>query len=441
MRNAVYALAFFVMQSCSFLHENEEFHALHSYEISTIQTFGGTLNDSFQSVVSSSDGGYAVLGFTQSNDFDITDKTDTSFDFWVAKFASDHTLTWSKSYGGSSDDRGADIVSTLDGGYAIFGYSSSVDGDATVNFGIRDFWIVKIDAQGRIMWQKSFGFSGSDYGISLIATLDSGLLLTGVIDVTASGGQGNSKPSGKHAGGDYWAIKLSQTGNEEWKRYFGGSFTDVPFGLIETDANEYIIAGSSDSDDVDISENKGTYDFWVIKIDKDGNLIWSKNYGGTEIDEARAISKTLDGNFLIAGDSRSTDIDVRNSKGAADLWLIKVDNDGTLLWEKSMGGTSFDAGRSVSAGLDTGFIVSGSSRSSDVTLKNEGQNDAWILALNDSGDIIWQHTVGGSEIDVFYDAIQINTNTIVAIGDTRSSNADILENKGFTDGLLVTLKK
>ena len=127
-----------------------------------VSTFCGSNNDSAQSVVATTDGGYAILGFTQSNDGNITDKQDDSFDYWVIKFNVQHTIEWQKTYGGSDDDRGREIIQTQDGGYAIVGTSASDDFDLTESNGSQDFWIAKLDALGNISWQKSFGFQGDD---------------------------------------------------------------------------------------------------------------------------------------------------------------------------------------------------------------------------------------------------------------------------------------
>lgn len=410
-------------------------------DIDFIKTYGGTKNESAQSTTNTIDGGYAILGYTQSIDGDITDKLIENFDYWVLKFTSESTLQWSKTYGGSLDDRGNSIIQTSDGGFAILGFSSSNDEDVTENAGSQDYWISKLDALGNLTWQKSFGYSGIDNGISLIQTNDNGYLLVGVLDVTASGGQGNTRNSQRrHAGGDYWAIKLNTSGDIEWSKYYGGSFTDTPYDVIQSD-NGYMIIGSSDSDDIDISDSNGSYDFWVISISNTGELLWEKSYGGDEIDEARSITNSSDGNFIIVGDTRSSDQDISQNNGAADLWLIKITPSGELIWEKTFGGSNFDVGRSVSKTQDNGFIITGSSRSSDGDLSaNQGQNDAWVLKIDSNADIQWQHTIGGSDIDFAYDATQLNDGTIVAVGDSNSSNADILENKGFTDLLLMKIK-
>ena len=411
-------------------------------EIDFIKNYGGSKNESAQSVTNTLDGGYAILGYTQSIDGDIIDKTDDNFDFWVLKFDSESQIQWNKTYGGSQDDRGKSIIQTQDGGFAILGSSFSNDLDVTQNAGQEDYWLAKLDNSGNIIWQKSFGFSGTDSGITLIQTNDNGYLISGVLDVTASNGEGNtSRNNNKHAGGDYWTIKLNASGELQWSKYFGGLFTDTPEGIVETNDNAYIIAGGSDSDDTDISNNKGSYDFWVIKISNTGDLIWEKSFGGSEIDEARAITTSNDGNYIIAGDTRSSDIDVTNNNGAADLWLIKISPEGQLLWEKTLGGTSFDVARDIVKTQDNGFLLSGSSRSSDgdVTI-NQGQNDAWVVKVDSEGNIEWQQTVGGSNIDFSYGVAQLNDKTIVAVGDTTSDDGDITENKGFSDLLLIKIK-
>ena len=406
-------------------------------EITTIKNYGGSKNDVANAVVKTQDGGAAVLGYTQSINGDISDKTIEDFDFWILKLDAENNIQWSKTFGGSEDDRGNDILQTKDGGFAILGYSTSSNLDVPGNAGSQDFWMIKLDANGTISWSKTFGYLGADFGTTLLQTADNSYLITGVLDVTASGGQGNSRNSQRHAGGDIWAIKLSENGDLQWSKYFGGSFTDAPFGIVETEDHNFIIAGSSDSADVDISNNNGSYDFWVLKITSNGSLLWERSFGGSEIDEARAITATNDGNFIIVGDTRSADKDVSNNHGAADVWIIKMNTDGNLIWEKTIGGSSFDVARSVARAQDNGFIISGSSRSLNEGFTNQGQNDALLLKIDAEGNLVWKQTIGGDEIDYFYDAVQLNNASIIAVGETNSSNGDLTENKGFSDALII----
>ncbi|WP_452220623.1 hypothetical protein [Lacinutrix salivirga] len=411
-------------------------------EIDYVTVLGGSKNESAQSVKKTIDGGYIILGFTQSNDQDITDKQDESYDYWILKFNAQNQLEWSKTYGGSQNDRGNEIIQTQDGGYAIVGYSNSNNGDVTENAGSLDYWVAKLDPSGNITWQKSFGYSGADSGTTIIQTNDNGYLISGVLDVSASGGEGNTRNAqARHAGGDYWTIKLDSSGALEWSKYYGGSFTDTPYGVVQTEDNGFIMVGSSDSADVDITNNKGSYDFWVIKISNTGEILWEKNYGGSEIDEARNITATTDGNYIIAGDTRSNTTDVSSNNGAADLWLVKINPLGEIIWEQNYGGTGFDVARDIKNTQDGGFIISGSSRSADGDVtENKGQNDAWIIKVNSSGSLLWQQSVGGSDIDFSYGVAELNDGSVVAVGESNSNDGDILENKGFTDLLLIKIK-
>ena len=409
--------------------------------IHEISTLGGTKNESGQSVVATSDGGFAVLGYSQSMDGDLLNKSNISYDFWLIKYNFNGEQEWQKVYGGSSDDRGYDIILSNDNNMVIFGSSKSTDGDISTNAGSNDFWIAKISNSGAIIWEKSLGYNGSDNGYSVIQTIDNGYLLLGVLDVTASDGEGNNRISSyRHAGGDYWAVKLDSNGILEWSRYFGGNFTDTSYAACQTQGGDYIIIGSSDSNDIDISNNKGTYDFWIIKISSEGNLIWEKSYGGSEIDEALDITPTTDGNFIVCGNTRSNNIDVSSNNGAADIWILKITPNGEILWEKTYGGNSFEAAKSVHQTTDNGFIIAGNSRSDNNDLtKNNGQNDGWIFKINQDGILQWQTSIGGSNIDLLMDSTQLQDGSIVAVGNTSSSDLDILENKGFTDLLLIRL--
>lgn len=435
----IIALSFLII-NCS--DSNEPAPPVPSPQVKFIETYGGSLNDTANDVFSTNDGGYVVLGFTQSNDGDIIGKTTTDFDYWLLKFNSNDQLQWSKTFGGSDTEKAFKVIQTSDNGFVIAGYADSNDGDVSENNGLSDIWIVKLDNNGNILWEKSHGFPGIDQALSIIETSDGGLLVSGVLDVSASNGNGNDKSTyRKHAGGDFWIIKLNPNGTKEWRRYFGGTFTDTAFDITETNDNSFLIIGSSDSDDVDISNNKGEYDFWVVKIDNLGSLIWEKSFGGTQIDEAKSVLKSSDGNFLIVGDSRSNDTDISNAKGAADIWLIKISNDGVLHWEKSYGGSNFDAARDISTAQDGGFLIAGSSRSSDGDLEmNQGQNDAWILKVDTNGNIVWQKSIGGSEIDFTYGITELNDGSIIAAGESFSDNGDVLENKGFSDVLIIKIK-
>jgi hypothetical protein len=436
----IFFLLVFIFFSCDKTEINIP-QSSSQFSLDFVKTYGGTKNDAAQSVVKTQDGGFIVLGYTQSSDNDISDKLSESYDYWVLKFDANSELEWNKTFGGSDDDRGRDIIQTTDGSYIITGFSRSSDGDITDNAGSYDFWTLKIDGNGAIIWEKSFGFSGTDQSYTIKETSDGGFLLAGTIDVTASGGLGNSKTSRKHAGGDYWLVKIDANGNKLWSRYYGGNFTDVIYDVEETANGDFILVGSSDSQDTDITNNRGSYDFWVVKINSVGTKIWQNNYGGTQIDEAFSITKTPENNFLIAGNSRSSDDQVSVNNGSSDIWILQINSDGELLWEKNYGGSSFENARQIIPSLNGGFYVAGSSRSSDIDLeKNNGNKDAWVFKINSSGDLEWQKSIGGSDLEEGNSITELNNGNLIIVGESWSSDADISENKGFSDALIIKLK-
>jgi hypothetical protein len=142
------------------------------------------------------------------------------------------------------------------------------------------------------------------------------------------------------------------------------------------------VAGQSGSNDGNVTGNHGESDYWVIKLDGTGNLLWQKSLGGTGSDGARSIQQTSDGGYIVAGHSNSTDGDVKGNQGGDDYWIVKLDNIGNLTWQKAMGGTDTDIAKSIQQTSDGGYIVAGYSKSNggDVPANN-GEADYWIVKL------------------------------------------------------------
>lgn len=420
-------------------------------EIDWLQTLGGSQEDTAQDIALTSDGGYAIVGFTESINGDITDHISEQNDYWVARIDTDGNLLWSKTYGGTADDRGEAIKATSDGGFIITGYSRSNDEDVTTNDGFYDQWIVKLDASGNIEWEKSFGFSGSDQSFDIIQTSDGGYFTTGFLDITASGGQGSfGKPNAsngsftnpEHGVGEYWCHKLDANGTITWSRYFGGTNNDRSYSTLETNDNNFIIAGSSESDDFDITDSQGSYDFWVVKLSNTGDLIWQQSYGGTGIEIGYDIAKTSDGNYIVVGDTRSADGDISNFKGSADFWVIKVsDTDGSLLWERTYGGSDFESARAITALQAGGFAIVGSTKSNDGDVNsNYGQNDFWVIKIGDNGNLLWEKNFGGSQLDIAHGILETTDEKLIVAGNTQSADGDISINKGIKDALVIKIK-
>ena len=410
--------------------------------IEWIKNYGGSLEDDVVSIVETPDGGFVLAGFTMSLDGDITDKTTNDADYWIFKINASNQLVWSKTYGGSADDRATKIINTSEGGFAVLGYSRSNDGDVTENSGFYDYWLLKLDNSGNLQWNKCYGFEGHDQGNTLMQTADGGYLLAGFIDYDYYIPLAPFNKNSRHGVGEYWAVKTDNSGDVEWEQYYGGTNNDRAFGVVQTNDGGYLMVGNSESDDFDITHPKGSYDYWAVKINSVGEMQWQKNYGGSGIEIAYGIIKTNDSNYLIIGDSRSSDQDVTNPKGNADIWLLKITDNGTLLWQKSYGGSQFDTSRTILEKDDNNLIIIGSSRSSDVDLTdNYGESDFWLVITDPSGNITFQKNYGGSNLDFGNTGLLSSSGNIILAGSSQSNDGDVQNNKGSKDVLIIKLEK
>jgi len=411
-------------------------------EIDWIKTYGGSGEDEALAIVKTNDNGYVVIGNTRSNDGDIVDKTTTDEDFWVLKISETGNILWNRTYGGSNNDTATDISTTSDGGYIVSGGTRSNDGDITTgNAGFIDYWILKLDANGQKQWSKTFGFLGADVANQVFQTKDGGYFVTGYYDFNGANGGGNDGRN-QHAGGEFWAIKMAPDGEYIWRRYFGGFNDDESYSAIETSDGGFLLTGASESPDGDIFDNNGGYDYWVVKIDAFGTKLWTRSYGGSEIDTGYAATTSADGNFLMVGDTRSSDKDVTFNHGNGDLWAIKFSQGGNLIWNSSFGGAGFESAHSISPINNGNYVICGHTRSQggDVSFNN-GENDAWLVIMDPDGTLLFEKTIGGSTFDFGEDAILGHDgSSILMVGSTESNDGDIPRFQGIKDLMIVKLK-
>ncbi|MGI9547235.1 MAG: hypothetical protein ACR2MM_08370 [Flavobacteriaceae bacterium] len=413
-------------------------------EIEWMRNFGGTGSEKAQAVIGTTDGGWAVLGYTNSTDGELAGKPLAVNDYWLLKFDSEGNLQWNRTYGGSKDDRGQAVIQTSDGGYAMAGYAMSSDGDGSNNEGFHDHWILKLNSSGDLEWEKSFGFAGHDHAYDLVQTEDGGFFFTGFLDIVASGGAGGTEKGNSpafHGVGEFWGTKIDALGNIQWRKFFGGTNNDRAYGLVRSFDGGYIMTGFAESDDSDISNTKGSYDYWLVKVDNGGNLVWERSFGGSGIDVSYDIERTEDNAYVVVGHTFSTDKDVSVNHGESDIWLIKISESGELLWEKTYGGSAYESANSVKQTADGGFLIAGNSRSSDQDVSdNSGENDMWILKTNVNGDLQWQTSLGGTGLDFGFDAMEQGENELILVGQSGSADFNSELHKGGTDLVMVKFR-
>lgn len=352
------------------------------------RSFGGSADDTASSVIQTTDGGFAVAGTSYSNNGDVTGNHGNS-DIWITKLNSDAgVIEWQKSLGGTWYESARKIIQTADGGYIVSGSSNSNNGDVTGNHGTFDFWIVKLSSTGNIQWQKSFGGSGEDIASSIIQTADGNYVVAG----SSTSNDGNV--TGNHGWRDFWILKLNSDGGVIfWQKSFGGSHVEVLNSMITTSDGGYILAGSAYSDDGDITGSMGGTDYWIVKLNSTGNLQWQKSLGGTKVDIASSILQTSDGGYMVVGSSNSNDGQVTGyhpplatgpgeGPNYYDYWAVKLNSTGNIQWQKALGGSGIDNANSVIQTADGGFIIAGDSTSNngDIT-GNQGGKDYWVVKL------------------------------------------------------------
>ncbi len=261
------------------------------------------------------------------------------------------SIEWQKSIGGSNGHEAKCVIQTSDGGYAIAGRTSSIDGDVSDNHGGNDAWVIKMDASGNIEWQKCFGGSSDEFANSIIQTSDGGYAITGF---TYSN---NGDVSGNHGNRDVWVVKLSSSGTIEWQKCLGGTESDEAFCIVQTsdEGRGYIIAATTESKDGDVLGNHGKEDFWIVKISASGSIEWQKCYGGSDYDEVHSIIQTSEGGYVVAGSTDSQDGDVFGKHAGGDAWVIKLNSQGIIQWQKCFGGSNGETAYSLIQTFDGGY--------------------------------------------------------------------------------------
>lgn len=428
---------------------NTNFNLLNAQTIPSIEwqkTFGGQYDDSALCIEQTTDGGYIIAGSSESNNGDVSGNHGHS-DFWIVKLDLAGSLLWQKSLGGGYNESSWSIQQTTDGGYIVVGNSISNDGDVSGNhpdgngYYSYDYWIVKLDSGGNMMWQECLGGGDEDHAFSVQQTTDNGFIIAGYATSTDGDVIGNHNSTG-----DYWVVKLSESGMMEWQKCLGGYSADIGYCIYQTTDGGYVVAGSSHSDDGDVTENhpadngSNTYDYWITRLDTSGNLLWQKSFGGSDDDEAISIQQISDGNFIVAGYSESNDGDVSDNYGLRDFWVIKIDTAGSLLWQKSLGGSEYEVAFSIRQTTDGGFIIAGYTSSEDGQVSdNQGGYDIWIVKLNMSGNLVWQKCLGGTGYDSAHSIRETTDGGYIIAGNSTSIDGDVSGNQGEKDFWIVKL--
>lgn len=338
------------------------------------KTYGGIGEDAAYSMVATKDGGYAMVGSAGNT-------------FWLVKTDSSGEQLWNKTYGGHC----AYCLLQDDDGYAMAG---STGANSSMGY---NFWLVKTDSDGNQLWNQTYGGTGDEYAYALTKTDEGGYVIAGP-----------TTSFGPIPWVNILVVKTDSSGHQLWYKTFGGTGTYYVFDILETSDGGYIISGGQQLHDPDLPTY---FDFWLLKIDSDGNLLWEKTYGGARSDSASDIAQTNDGGYIMAGYTTPVGSD------QADFLVVKIDAAGNMLWNKSYGGTNDDWANSIAQITDGGYIIVGYTES-----YGAGDTDSWVIRTNSAGDVLWNNTYGGTASDGACMVIVENEQYVI-VGQTKSFGA------------------
>ncbi len=330
-----------------------------------------TGTEHFQSIKQTTDGGYILL---RKSSFERLEKADANgINQWRKRYSAQPSLIYLNA-----------ISQTSDGGYVVAGTQFYVSGNST-----SDFLVIKTDANGDTMWVKRFGTSNKDNASSIYQTTDGGFIIAGHSYGTTDTAM--------------YVVKTDSVGVITWAKTYGGTATEGVRAVKQTSDGGFIIAGET------FSFGAGNRDMYVVKTDAAGNEQWSKTYGGTASDLLQGIEQTTDGGYIIAGETQSF------GSGAVDAYLLKTDGSGVLVWSKTFGGSADDRAYDVKQTTDGGYIVAGQTVS-----YGAGSMDVFLIKTDATGNMLWSKAIGGAAIEVAYSVMQTSDGGYV-MGGTSSS--------------------
>ena len=455
----------------------------YSQDIQWEKSIGGQQADYLMDAQPTADYGFILAGSSLSIPSGTKSENNKGdLDYWIWKMNEKGNLDWQKSFGGSGADFLESIALTNDGGFILAGESSSPgtasdnkkDGDKIgACIGNDDFWIIKLNAAGGEEWQKTIGGFGEEKLKVIKQTKDGGYIIGGA----SSSDQSGDKKQNCFGNLDYWIVKLDTKGTIEWQKTYGGSYFDILRSLEQTTDGGYIVGGYSNSpaSGNKATDTNGVGDYWILKLDVKGQQVWQKTIGGDQDDQLYVVHQTYDGNYIVGGNSNSGVSNEKNKSTAngTDFWVLKLDQDGGILWQETYDIGAVDILTSLLENKDHTLVLSGFAQGEPIkkaivskpklnTAKNllgsltkktnttnspenkdmkSGTGDYVTIKTNEKGDEIWRKTIGSRSEDILKKTIEVRDGGYLLVGTSMgAASEDKKTTNGSADFWAVKLK-
>ena len=403
------------------------------------RSFGGSGQDIGNGVLALPDSGFIIAGSTRSKNFDIVTGAD-SLDAFIARYDRNGHVKWIKTFGGPLDDAFLSLARSGDGNFLAAGYTGQKYFDSS---SIGDAWVVKFNINGDTLWTKTYGGSNQETIYSIAATEDGGSVFTGNTESNDGDVSGHFQADPFYKW-NTWVVKLTSTGAIQWQHCYTDSLHASNGISIKVLSDKNYLVGCN---------LNGSYpDEWryyasILKLTPAGDKLWEKIFGDADLDYSPgAVLENADGTFMVSGviNTAGLNEDVLYTGvhgGVEDIWVAKFDQNGSKIWEKFFGGTSYDNGSSLIRTSDGNYVVAGGTTSNNGNVTGfHGAVDGWLLKVDASGKLLWQKTVGGAGFDAFNAVAELSDGSILATGNTDTNNdGDVFGGHGNTDVLIAKI--
>jgi hypothetical protein len=346
------------------------------------RTYGGAGSDGGRTIHEASNGDLLIAGWTWSFGSGLAD-------IYVLRTDAEGETLWTATLGSVFTDMFATILETRDSNIVV-AYTRSIGS------GNADVVLVKMDINGDTLWTQQYGSMTVDGCYGVMETADSGYILCGWTHSESAGGA------------DVYVIKTTDNGDTLWTRRFGGEEDDFGYAINQTDNQEYIVCGYTQS------YGAGEYDVYLLQLTEDGDTIWTRTYGGSEIDAGYGIARTADKGYLVVGETWSYGI---GAPTYANVYAVRTDSLGDTVWTQTYGGEYNDGGLSIIPCAVDQYVIAGYTESSAT------QYDAYYLKIADAGDTIWTASYGGSQSERAFDVVMGTDHSYIFTGTTSSFGA------------------
>lgn len=344
---------------------------------------------------------------------------------WIVKTDSAGNVLWRTVLNGVDPHKSAftSVTQAADGGFVAVGFEGGFPDSSQL-------LIAKFNSAGIFQWQKKYGGSNVDIAHHIYRTSTNGFIIAG----TTNSNDGDVTGNHSIGGADVWMLRINNNGDLIWKKCFGGTGGEKARSVIQMADHGFLVAGSATSTNGDLTGNNGATDAWLFKTDSSGNLLWQKNYGSTGVETFRSVAVTPDHSIVVTGNADPTSTITNGTKPLENVWVVKTDFNGNVIWSQAYGGSGFERGFHVLPLPNNSLLVAAYTRSDDMDVSgNNGNADMWLINILPNGTLNWQKTIGTANNDYGFAVSYLTETDFIIAGVTDSSANNI------TDGYLARL--